>query len=197
MRNPPWALPLVLPLGLVGLRVGAFLWSLLIFASLAASVRLLWQMQGRPPNRLHWIGLSFGPALVCAIMGQSSVFVLLGYVLFLYLYRTRPFLAGISLWLCALKPHLLIPFIVVLLAWIIYSRSYKIMAGAAVALAASCALAYLLDPTAWGDYLNMMHAAKLEKEYIPCLIVALRLLAQPAFLVAPVPAAPAGLHLGS
>ena len=179
MRNPPWALPLVLPLGLVGLRVGAFLWSLLIFASLAASVRLLWQMQGRPPNRLHWIGLSFGPALVCAIMGQSSVFVLLGYVLFLYLYRTRPFLAGISLWLCALKPHLLIPFIVVLLAWIIYSRSYKIMAGAAVALAASCALAYLLDPTAWGDYLNMMHAAKLEKEYIPCLIVALRLWLSP------------------
>ena len=30
MRNPPWALPLVLPLGLVGLRVGALLWSLVL-----------------------------------------------------------------------------------------------------------------------------------------------------------------------
>ena len=179
MRNPPWALPLALPLGLVGLRLGAFLWSLMIVASLIASVRFLWQMLGRPANRLHWIGLSFGPALVCAMMGQSSVFALLGYVLFLYLYRTRPFLAGMSLWLCALKPHLLIPFGVVLLAWIVYSRSYKIFAGAAVALAASCALAYLLDPTAWGDYSKMMHAARLEKEYIPCLIVVLRLWLSP------------------
>src|ERR1039458_7607921 len=32
MRNPPWALPLVLPLGLVGLRVGALLWSLVLLA---------------------------------------------------------------------------------------------------------------------------------------------------------------------
>jgi len=82
MRNPPWTLPLVLALGFVGLRIGAFLWSLAIFACLVASVLILWRIHGRPRNHLHWIGLSFGPALLCAIMGQTTIFALLGYVLF-------------------------------------------------------------------------------------------------------------------
>lgn len=175
MRNPPWALPLALPLGLLGLRVGAFLWSLVIVGCLAASVLILWRMHGRPANRIHWLGLSFGPALICAMMGQSSVFALLGYVLFLYLHRTRPFLAGVSLWFCMLKPHLFIPFGVVLLLWIVLTRTYRILAGGAVALVASCALTYLIDPTAWADYAQMMRTVGLEKEYIPCLIVVLRL----------------------
>ena len=179
MRNPPWALPLALPLGFLGLRVGAFLWSLVIVGCLVASVLLFWRLSGRPANRLHWLGLSFGPALVCAMMGQSSLFALLGYVLFLFLYRTRPFLAGVSLWLCALKPHLFVPFGVVLLVWIVLSRGYKILAGAAAALAASCALIYLVDPTAWADYAQMMRTAGLEKEYIPCLVVVLRLWLSP------------------
>ena len=179
MRNPPWALPLTVPLGLLGLRVGAFLWSLVIVGCLVASVLMLWRMHGRPANRLHWLGLSFGPALICAMMGQSSLFALLGYVLFLYLHRTHPFLAGVSLWLCALKPHLFVPFSVVLLVWIVLSRSYKILAGAAVALAASCAITYLFDPTAWAGYAQMMRTAGLEKEYIPCLVVVLRLWLSP------------------
>ncbi len=179
MRNPPWALPLALPLGLVGLRVGAVVWSMAIVASLVASVLILWRMQGRPANHVHWLGLSFGPALMCAMMGQTTLFALLGYVLFLDLHRKRPFLAGASLWLCFLKPHLFIPFGVVLLAWILIFRSYKILAGAVAALAASCALAYLLDPTAWADYAQMMRANLQAKEYIPCLVVVLRLWLSP------------------
>lgn len=179
MRNPPWALPLTLPLGFLDLRVGAFLWSLVIVGCLAASVLILWHMQGRPASRIHWLGLSFGPALICAMMGQSSIFALLGYVLFLYLHRTHPLLGGGSLWLCALKPHLFIPFGVVLLVWIVLTKSYRILAGAVAALAASCAFTYLVDPTAWTDYAQMMRTAGLEKEYIPCLIVVLRLWINP------------------
>lgn len=179
MRNPPWALPLMLPLGVFGLRFGAFLWSLSIVACLVASVLILWRMQGRPANHLHWIALSFGPALLCAIMGQNTVFALFGYVLFLHLHRTRPFLAGASLWLCALKPHLFVPFGVVLLAWIFISWSYKILAGAAAAMAASVALTYMVDPTAWADYSKMMRTAGLDTEFIPCLSVALQLWLSP------------------
>lgn len=179
MRNPPWALPLVLPLGLVNLRIGALLWSLAIVACLLASVHLLWQMHGRPENRLHWLGYAFGPAMVCILMGQSSLFALLGYVLFQRMHRTRPFLAGASLWLCALKPHLFVPFGVVLLVWALATRSYRILAGAAVAVAGSCVVAALVDPTVWVDYARMMHAAGFEKEYVPCLNVVLRLWLRP------------------
>jgi hypothetical protein len=174
MRNPPWGLPLAYPLGFLGYRVCSLLWSLFLLACLIVSVRILWRMYGHPSTPLHWLGYSFAPAVVCMIMGQTSLFALLGYVLFLDLHRRRPYLAGISLWLCALKPHLFLPFGVVLLAWILLSRSYKILAGAAVALAASCAITFCFDPSAWSDYAQMIRTAGIEKDHIPCLSVALR-----------------------
>jgi hypothetical protein len=179
MRNPPWGLPLAAPLGVVGLRIGALLWSLAMLACLLASVYILWRMHGRPANRLHWLALSFGPALICVMMGQTSLVALLGYVLFLYLHRAHPFLAGASLWLCALKPHLFVPFGVVLLVWIVITKGYKLLSGFVVAMAASCALVYWLDPSAWADYARMMRSAGLDTEYIPCLIVVLRLWISP------------------
>jgi hypothetical protein len=179
MRNPPWGLALAAPLGFIGVRIGALLWSLLMLGCLVLSVHLLWRMHGRPGNRLHWLALSFGPALICMMMGQTTLLALLGYVLFVYLHRTRPFLAGASLWLCMLKPHLFVPFGVVLLLWIAISRCYKLLAGAVVAMAASCALTWWLYPAAWTDYAHMMHAAGLDQEYIPCIIVVLRLWLSP------------------
>ncbi len=182
MRNPPYALPLALPLGLVSLRVGTLLWSLVLLASLAGSVQMLWQLYGRPRNSLHWLAYSFGPAIICLIAGQTAMLALLGLVLFLRLHQTRPFLAGASLWLCALKPHLFLVFGVVLLAWIVVERSYKILAGAAVTLAASFAVTYFIDPRAWSEYSQMMRTGGIEKETIPCLGIALRLWLSPQSL---------------
>ncbi len=174
MRNPPWALPLALPLGFLGVHLAALLWSLILVACLLVSVRMLWVMHGRPNNQLHWLGYSFAPALLCLLAGQTSLFALLGLVLFLRLHGTRPFLAGVALWLCALKPHLLLPFGAVVLAWILVSRSYKVLAGAAAAMAASCAALYLIDPMAWIQYAQMMRTSGIQKEFLPCPSVALR-----------------------
>jgi hypothetical protein len=174
MRNPPWGLILALPLGLFGLRTGAVLWSLILFMCLMGSVYMLWRMHGHPKNPLHWLGFSFAPALLCVTMGQTSLFALLGLVLFLRLHRSHPFMAGMSLWFCALKPHLFLPFGVVLLVWIVASRRYKILAGAVAALAASCVAVSLIDPSAWVDYARMMHTYGIEKEFIPCPSIALR-----------------------
>ena len=179
MRNPPWAMVLAYPLGFIGLRVGAFLWSLLLLGCLAGSVLMLWRMHGSPGNYLHWLGFSFAPALLCVSMGQTSLFVLLGYVLFLRLHREHQFLAGVSLWFCALKPHLFLVFGVVLLVWIVLSKSYKILAGAAAAMAASCAAVYCIDPAAWGQYAQMMRTYGIENEPIPCMSTLLRLWIRP------------------
>jgi hypothetical protein len=100
--------------------------------------------------------------------------LLLGFVLFLRLHRTRPFPAGVSLWLCMIKPHLFLPFGVVLLARIVVTRSYKVLAGTLVALAASCALVYLVDPMAFSQYLQMIRTVRVEAEFIPCLSIVLR-----------------------
>ena len=174
MRNPPWAIPLVYPLEFLSARVGWVLWALLLLACLSGSVYLLWIMYGRPKNRRYLLGLSFAPALLCMIYGQTSLFALPGLVLFLRLHRARPFLAGVSLWLCALKPHLFLPFAAVLVAWVLVTKCYKLVAGAAVAMAASCALASLIDPLAWTQYAQMLRASGIVSERIPCLSSLLR-----------------------
>jgi hypothetical protein len=175
MRNPPWALPLALPLGLMNEQIGASYWTLLLLGCLVVSGRLMKVIHGNPQNRIHWIAYSFAPSLICLFMGQTTLFALLGLVLFLRYHSTHPFSAGIALWLCSLKPHLFLPFCVVLLAWILVTRAYRILAGALVALAASCALTWLLDPLAWSEYAAMMRAPTVEKEFIPCFSVAIRL----------------------
>ncbi len=128
MRNPPWALPLAYPLGFLGLRVAAVLWTLLLLACLLVSVRLVRELHGSPPNRIHWLGLSFTPALICLTMGQTSLFALLGLILFLRWHGRRPFAAGVALWLCALKIHLFLPFAAALAVWIVVTRGYKLLA---------------------------------------------------------------------
>ncbi|MFZ0340262.1 MAG: glycosyltransferase 87 family protein [Terracidiphilus sp.] len=174
MRNPPWALPLAYPLGFLGLRVAAILWSLLLLGCLLLSVRIVRQLYGSPANRLHWLALAFTPALICLTMGQTALFALLGLVLFLRWHKTRPLAAGAALWLCALKPHLFLPFAAALAAWILFSRAWKLLAGAASALALSSAIASLIAPRAWLDYIHLMRSPTVENEFIPCLASAIR-----------------------
>jgi len=182
MWNPPTALLLVLPLGFLGPTAGELLWSLLLLASLVASVRIVWAMHGRPKNLLHLLGYSFGPALVCLLAGQVSIFVLLGLVLFLRLHRSRPFMAGVSLWLCLLKPHLFLPFGIVLLVWAIATRSYRLLAGIAAALGFSSGVVLLWDPLVWLHYSQMMSSmstARMQQELIPCLSIMFRWIISP------------------
>jgi hypothetical protein len=176
MWNPPSALLLVLPLGFLGPQTANLLWSVLLLVCLVVSVQMVRIMHGRPKNQLHLLGYSFAPALVCLMAGQVSLFMLLGLVLFLYLHRSRPFLAGVSLWLCLLKPHLFLPVGVVLLVWAVTTRSYKLLAGVVVSLGFSIGIAVLWDPLVWSHYVQMMSAstAQLQQEPIPCLSIILR-----------------------
>jgi hypothetical protein len=181
MLNPPSALPLALPYGMFGARLFGLLWSLTLLGCLIASVRMVWAMHGRPKKRLHALGYFFGPAIACIFAGQIPLFALLGLTLFLWLHRTRPLAAGASLWLCAVKPHLFVPFGLVLIVWSVFNKRYGIIAGAAIAFIASNALVLLLDPSAWSQYRQMMHAAGplIAKEFIPCWSVVLRLSINP------------------
>ncbi|HEX4311134.1 MAG TPA: glycosyltransferase 87 family protein [Acidobacteriaceae bacterium] len=180
MRNPPWGLPLTLPLGLVSERVGILPWSLLMLGLLFVSVRTMWNMVGRPGSRLDLLGYAFPPALLCAVMGQTSLFLLLGLVLFLKLHRTRPFWAGAALWLCTLKPHLFLPFGIVLLVWIVVSRGYRVLLGAGVMGAVSVLFSLWVDPAAFSEYSEWAHSSGIAHQPIPCLGVLLRDMVNPS-----------------
>ena len=169
MRNTPWALPLAFPLGFFDAQAAALPWSLLMLGLLVASVRLSWKMLGRPGRYLDWLGYCFPPALFCVILGQTSILLLFGLVLFLYFHKSRPFAAGAALWFCTIKPHLFFPFALVLLIWIFVSRSYRMLAGAVIAFAADGVITTLADPSAWGQYVHYMRTSVITREFTPCL----------------------------
>jgi hypothetical protein len=179
MRNPPVAFFIALPLGLVSAKTALILWLLLLLGGLSLAVFLIWDLHGRPDSRYHLMGYAFAPALACFQAGQFGIFLLLGVVLFLYLHRTRPFFAGAALLLCFLKPHLFFAFGLALILWSITTKTWRILAGFAAALAASCALSYLLDKNAWAQYAQMMHLGGALDEAVPALSVYLRLLVSP------------------
>jgi Glycosyltransferase family 87 len=175
MLNPPWNLPLVYPLGFLNVRAASILWSLLQTVCFTGSVYMLWVMQGRPRGTRQLLGYSFAPALICLIMGQLTLFALFGLVLFLWLYRTSPFLAGMSLWFCLLKPHLLLPFGIVMLVWIFVSRNFRIFLGAIFSVVATGAIALYLDPQAWSQYLVAFRHPGGQYTFVPCVSVLLRI----------------------
>jgi hypothetical protein len=176
MRNPPTAFFLVFPLGFIGMRAGAVLWSLMIVAALMMSVRLIWIMHGRTPDRLHLVGYLFAPALACLLHGQTAIFLLLGVLLFLFFRESNQYLAGAALLLPALKPHLFLPYGVTLLAWIVTRKAYQVLAGATFALALSVGLSLLLDRASWSEYAEMARMEKISDEFIPTISLAFRLL---------------------
>jgi hypothetical protein len=169
MRNAPWALPLALPLGYVGPQAAALPWSLVMLGLLIASARILWTAFGPSGSRLDWIGYCFPPALFCVILGQTSVFLLFGLALFLRLHKSRPFVAGAALWFCTLKPHLFLPFVLVLLLWIVVSDSYRILLGSLAAFAAGAIVTSCIDPAAWSQYAYYMRTSVVTREFTPCL----------------------------
>jgi hypothetical protein len=174
MRNPPWALPIAYPLGLLSLRAAGILWTLLLLACLLISIRILRALHGSPPDHVHWLAFAFPPSIICLTMGQTSILALLGLVLFLRFHRCHPFNAGAALWLCALKPHLLLPFATVLAVWIVLTRAWKLLAGFASALAVTSLAACFIDPSAWTDYAHLMRSPSVENQFIPCLAGELR-----------------------
>ena len=174
MRNPPSALFVVIPLGWMGARSGSILWSLLLLGCLAISIHMIWRMNGSPRSRLHLFGYFFAPTLACLGTGQTGIFALLGLILFLYLHDSKPLLAGVALSLCALKPHLFLPFAVVLFAWIATREAYRILAGAVLAIAVCGAVPLLFDRSVWSQYAQMARVSGIVDEFMPDLGTVLR-----------------------
>ena len=174
MPNPPTALLLVLPLGPLGPFSAELLWIALLLLSASVSIQLVRNLYAGQQSKLHLIAYGFAPLLSCLLAGQVGIFILLGLVLFLKWHEKRPFLAGASLWLCLLKPHLFLPFGVVLLLWIFFVRKYKILAGAVFAFLVSGALATAMNPLVWEQYWQMMRTTRVDRTPLPCLSVLLR-----------------------
>ena len=80
------------------------------------------------------------------------------------------------MWLCALKPHLFLPFAVALLVWIVARKKYSILIGLISSLAVSAAVASAISQNVWTNYHNMMTTSGIDQEFLPCVSTLLRAL---------------------
>ncbi len=184
MRNPPWALFLVLPLGWLPAPLAAVLWSLAVTAAGLVSIRLL-QPAGMKTIPLN--AFFFGPLIACVASGQSATFLLLGVSLFIVLQEKRPFRAGVALLLPMMKPHLFLLFWPLLLLNCLRRGRWRVLAGTATAVMAALAFALCFDPHVWSHYLAAVKSQHIEKQFLPNISCALRTLRPRALWLQAVP----------
>lgn len=172
--SPPIVLLLAFPLGFTTAKIGLICWMMVLNACLFTSILLLWMLERRPDSVVHWLSYFFPPALATLMAGQIGMFILLGLVLFLYFYDSHPVIAGAVLLPCALKPHLFVPFSMVLLLWIVDQKAYPILVGFSAALVAAMALTLCLPTPVWVEYFEMMRRESALHQFVPTLSVAFR-----------------------
>ncbi len=129
--NPPWAISILMPFGMLSFRVSRFVWLIFSIALLLLSSQLLWRIySGNPKQR--WLAILtvfiFAPTISVLEVGQIAAFILIGIVGFLYftVIVRNDWMAGISLAVIAIKPQLVILFWIALLFWVIQQRRWLI-----------------------------------------------------------------------
>ncbi len=180
MWNPPWTLPLVMPLGLLECRAAHFLWLAVLLAVVVWSADALWKLYGGASEHgplVCILAFTFVPTLVALKVGQISPLVLLGAVLFVVLWkRNYHGLAGAALLLLAIKPHLSYLFWIALLVWCVTQRRWRVLAGGLSAGVASVGLALYFNPAVLSQYWDALAHRPPAQYRSPTLGMVLRLL---------------------
>ena len=136
MFIPPPVLTLVMPFGALPFRLAAFLWLLLLGATLIWSCTILWDLaDGEPRQRwmVYLCSIWFVPTLLVLLMGQISILPLLGLALFLRFVRDgRMVAAGAATTLLLIKPHIVYLVGFALVAWWLRTRDWRVILGGAL-----------------------------------------------------------------
>jgi hypothetical protein len=153
---PPWALPLMAPLGWLPYAAGRLSWLLVSLVVLLGSAIWLWRIYDGPRG-LSWLALaaagSFAPAMFALAEGQVIPLVLLGMVGFLHFQKHRKWIpAGLCVAVTAIKPQLLALFWLALLLWSIRQRRPQVILAALSVLAVSTLLVLLPNPALLHQY---------------------------------------------
>lgn len=156
LKNPPWAIPFILPLGLFSYRVAFALWTVFSVVIVAGCVRAVWQLRERSESLFSiLLPFVFGPTIVLLMLGQWTVLVLLGITGFLIMVeRRRDWLAGSLLLLVMGKPHVSFLFLVAIALWTLRSRRWAILYSATISLTAASITMLIINPSIFTQFLE-------------------------------------------
>jgi hypothetical protein len=159
MWNPPWTLFFLLPFGMVSFSVGHLLWSVSLLICLLVCSAHLWRIYGGPADRyrIAWLTcFSIVPTYLTLYVKQIDPLVLLGIVGFLHFQQHKQcWLAGLSLTLAAIKPHLTYIFWAALILWILENRQWRVFLGGAVGGMIATIIPLVLMPDVFEYYFQL------------------------------------------
>jgi len=179
LRTPPWSLFMVAVLGLVTPLWAWVVWLVVLVWSLITGMRVcraLYQTETMPRNLFPLVGYLFAPVPACLVAGQMGLVLMLGLVLFFYWEKQHPASAGALLLLPFAKPHLLLPFWIVLIVWVAFRKKYRVVEGFLISFTLAMGFALAFDPNVFRHYRDMLQVASIQREFIPALSGVIRLL---------------------
>ena len=155
LKNPPWSIPFILPLGLFSYRVAFALWMVFSVFVVTGCTRAVWLKYGKSDSLAPvLLPILFGPTVVLLMLGQWTVLVLLGITAFLIMVdRRRDWIAGASLVLVMGKPHVALLFLLVAALWSIHSKRWAILLSAATSLAGSSMVVFAINVHIFAQFL--------------------------------------------
>ena len=173
LLSPPWALPLIAPIGIINsYALGCLLWMIILIAAVAWSSRLLMDVyfdELRIPEISDTtfyrciFAFTFYPVLLCLRYAQTAPLMLLGTAGFLYFdKKARPVIAGMFMALTLVKPQLLYLVWLALLLRSIQKRQWKILSSAAGFVALLSLIALLIDPHSFQQYRELTKTPYLQ-----------------------------------
>ncbi len=157
-NSGPWAIAAVVPFTVFDFPAARLAWLFLEIAILIGCGDIIWAIYKGPSNQVPfvWLMALFSYASLQVLwLGQLSVFVLLGFVIFARYYRTHPFLAGIGLALLALKPQNQLLVILIGLIWMIHRRQGRIVTGLVAGVGLLTCFVIFSNPLIIHQYLAM------------------------------------------
>lgn len=156
MWYPPWAYSLVGPFGLLDARTAQLVWVVAQFVLIVLATGWAWRLCGgdRDQTWIAWMLAALAPMTWGnAYSGQASGWGMFGLVGFLAAaMRGKPHLAALAA-LCSLKPHLFVPFWILLVLDATWRRSgrARLAWGVAAGLTA-LVVPILIYPNIWTLY---------------------------------------------
>jgi hypothetical protein len=163
MWNPPPALTVVMPFGLLDYQLARPLWLLISLMLVAGCTEVLWRLYGGKPEQHLWgllASIFFFPTLQVLDVGQIGVWILVGLVGFtVSMQHKRWAAAGAALILIALKPHVTYLIWVALGLWWLRRRVWTLVAGFLAILLLTWLVPTLVNPQVTSQYLEAVRTA--------------------------------------
>ena len=160
MWNPPWTLSFTLPLGLLDYKTAQFVWFLSHTLIIFVGAQLLWKIYGGDSQKSRYALFSvlcFAPIYFVLLLGQIGPLILIGLIAFLASAKRGLWsLAGASLTIASIKPHLLYLLWLALILWIMRKGQWKLAISFLLAGAIIAGIPLLFDRQIYSQYLALL-----------------------------------------